>query len=188
MQSWATSTSAWAIRDSRQPPRTCVLGHSQPSLRDWSLAHANPGLTSWATLSRPYGTQFGDSGSHTPSKSLFSAACCGTADLSRRAVEAVPFVHKPIAAQQLKSLRENRLPAEHSRNWTGCPTFPPKRGATVQFLLGSAVAQTPPKFNLNPDVICGRAKVMFKPRIAVDLRRMAGFRLAQHGGTTAGRR
>jgi hypothetical protein len=33
-----------------------VLGYSQPSLRDCSLAIANPGLASWATLSRPYGT------------------------------------------------------------------------------------------------------------------------------------
>ena len=45
-------------------PRTRVLGHFQPSLRDYSLALANPGLTSWATLSRPYGTRFGECGSH----------------------------------------------------------------------------------------------------------------------------
>jgi hypothetical protein len=32
------------------------------------LAHANPGLTSWATLSRPYGTEFGEGSSHTPCK------------------------------------------------------------------------------------------------------------------------
>jgi hypothetical protein len=40
------------------PPRTGVLGHSQPSLRDCSWLLPNPGLASWATLSRPFGTQF----------------------------------------------------------------------------------------------------------------------------------
>jgi hypothetical protein len=38
-------------------PRTCVLGHSQPSLRDLSSLSRYPGLTSWATFSRPYGTE-----------------------------------------------------------------------------------------------------------------------------------
>jgi hypothetical protein len=38
------------------PPRTDVLGHFQPSLRDWSRLLSLPRTSSWATLSRPYGT------------------------------------------------------------------------------------------------------------------------------------
>jgi hypothetical protein len=52
-------------------PRTGVLGNFQPSLRDYSLAPDNPGLPSWATLSRPYGTQFGEGSSHGDSKAQF---------------------------------------------------------------------------------------------------------------------
>src|ERR1700733_14687401 len=37
-------------------PRTDVLGHSQPSLRDCSRCQLLPRTTSWATLSRPFGT------------------------------------------------------------------------------------------------------------------------------------
>src|ERR1700733_4637300 len=44
-----------------------------------------PGLTSWATLSRPYGTRFGEVSSHTPSKALIDVAFYGTA-------KGVPFV------------------------------------------------------------------------------------------------
>jgi len=56
MESWGLLTLKWTIRDSEQPTQDDVLGNSQPSLRDYSLAHANPGLTSWAILSRPSGT------------------------------------------------------------------------------------------------------------------------------------
>src|ERR1700722_16730282 len=37
-------------------PRTHVLGHSQPSLRDCSCFQLLPRTPSWATLSRPFGT------------------------------------------------------------------------------------------------------------------------------------
>ena len=57
------------IRDSGQPTQDYVLGHFQPSLRDWSCLFTYPGLTSWATLSRPCGTEI-QSGSF--SRNFFS--------------------------------------------------------------------------------------------------------------------
>src|SRR5271156_4122041 len=57
MQSWVPLPLKWTIRDSGHPTQDHVLGNSQPSLRDWSLALVNSGPTSWATISRPYGTQ-----------------------------------------------------------------------------------------------------------------------------------
>ena len=36
----------------------CILGYSQPSLRDCSLVSNPPRISSWATLSRPFGTKF----------------------------------------------------------------------------------------------------------------------------------
>ena len=47
----------------------------------------NPGLTSWATVSRPYGTEFGKGSSHPASKALIAVALYGTA-------EAMPFVQR----------------------------------------------------------------------------------------------
>jgi hypothetical protein len=49
-------------------PQDCILGHFQPSLRDWVVSQTYPGLTSWATLSRPFGTEFGEGSSHARSK------------------------------------------------------------------------------------------------------------------------
>src|SRR5271163_1599202 len=73
MQSWGTSTSEMDYSRFGTPTQDHVLGNFQPSLRDCSLPLANPGLTSWATLSRPYGTQFEEGGSHADTKAL---TCC----------------------------------------------------------------------------------------------------------------
>ena len=70
MQSWVPLTLKWIIRDPGRPTQDQVLGNFQPSLRDYSLAHADPGLHPGATLSRPYGTQFGEGSYHADSKAL----------------------------------------------------------------------------------------------------------------------
>jgi hypothetical protein len=54
------SNCEWSISE-LDVPQDFILGYFQPSLRDWSLSPSNPGLASWATLSRPYGTRFGES-------------------------------------------------------------------------------------------------------------------------------
>jgi hypothetical protein len=55
-ENWVGFDDCHSIHVWSSSPRTHVLGHSQPSLRDWSRGYVYPGLTSWATLSRPYGT------------------------------------------------------------------------------------------------------------------------------------
>jgi hypothetical protein len=60
-------------------PQDCILGHFQPSLRDWVVSQTYPGLTSWATLSRPFGTEFGEGSSHARSKALIAEIQYGPA-------------------------------------------------------------------------------------------------------------
>jgi len=60
---WSGSGSSWSWRSPldfesgcRYPPRTCVLGKVQPSLRDWSCSEPLPSTGCWAKFSRPFGT------------------------------------------------------------------------------------------------------------------------------------
>jgi len=62
----AAANLEWSISE-LEVPQDCILGHFQPSLRDWVVSRTLPRTTSWATLSRPYGTQFGEGSSHTKS-------------------------------------------------------------------------------------------------------------------------
>jgi hypothetical protein len=55
-----------------------VSWDSQPSLTGLnSSSDLYPGLASWATLSRPYGTQFGEGSSHADSEAQFSLRLYG---------------------------------------------------------------------------------------------------------------
>ena len=61
--SFLTGTGFQSQHNIPDPPeiaeaQDCILGYSQPSLRDCSWILCLPRIASWATFSRPYGTEF----------------------------------------------------------------------------------------------------------------------------------